>query len=118
SSASRPRTSCLIGKTLADDALQQPVGALGVFDTKSRPVVIAELVFGQIAVQMLFVTVLIDALHAALEDAEISLNGVAVDAAILKVHIFAASMIGGAMRREMVLHIVIAAVFVGHYARF
>ena len=46
-----------------------------------RPVVISELEFRRVAVQVLLGAGLVDALRAPLEDAKIALNGVAVDRA-------------------------------------
>jgi hypothetical protein len=76
-----------MGEALADDTGKCGDGAVGIIAAERSAIIIPELIFGQIAVQMLLATVLIDTLHAALEDAEIALHGVAVDAAILKVHI-------------------------------
>ena len=53
----------------------------GTLSVRHSPGVIAEIKFGQIAVQVLFGAVLIDALHAAFEDAEIALDGVRMDLA-------------------------------------
>lgn len=53
--------------------------------------------------QVLFATVLIDALHAALEDREVAFHGIAVDRAILKVHVFAASVAGRAVPGKVLL---------------
>jgi hypothetical protein len=42
-------------------------------------VIVAELIFRKVAVKVLLGTVLVDALHAALEDAERALDGVGVN---------------------------------------
>ena len=52
-------TRCCIGQTLADDPLQSNYGALAIVHTVCNPIVIPELIFRQIAVQMLLATVLI-----------------------------------------------------------
>ena len=77
-----------------------------------------ELVFGQIAVKVLFPTMLINTLHAGLEDAGLAFHGVAVDASILKVHILAATVACGAVGAEELTNVATAAVFIGHNARF
>ena len=68
----------MVGEALADDALQQRVGAVAVIAAKSLTVGVAEVKFSQIAVQVLLLAVLVDALHPALEDAEIAFDGVGV----------------------------------------
>src|SRR5579872_3903845 len=65
-----------ISETLAGRALDRQRSALRVLNSKSRAVGIAEIKFVQIALQMLLPAMLVDALHAALEDREITLNGV------------------------------------------
>src|SRR5579859_1256494 len=57
-----------IGQPLADCALNRPCGALNVIYAQRNAIGIAEIVFAQIAMQVLFGAVLIDALHAAFED--------------------------------------------------
>jgi hypothetical protein len=47
-----------IGQALADDASRQSLGTLWVIDAKSRAVVIAEVKFRQIAMQMLLAAML------------------------------------------------------------
>src|SRR4051812_30727414 len=59
-------TNCLIGEPLADHTPQRRSGAAFIVHAKSDAVVIAEIVFAEIAVQVLFATVLENALHAAL----------------------------------------------------
>lgn len=71
-----------VGQALANDALQALDGALAVIHAQSRALFIAELKFSQIAVLVLFAAVLVNALHAALEDAEVTLHSVAVDGAV------------------------------------
>jgi len=51
---------------------------------------------------------LVDALHAAFEDAEIAFNGVAVDRPILKVHVFALAVAGSAVAGEELASVTIA----------
>ena len=68
-----------ICQALSCYATQRDQAAFRVFNSMRHTVVIAELEFRRIAVQVLLTTVLIHALHAALEDAEIALNRVGVD---------------------------------------
>lgn len=67
-----------IREALAGDASQRVLVALAVFDPKRRAVVLAKIELGKVAMQMLLTAVLIDALHAALEDAEVALDRVGV----------------------------------------
>jgi len=67
--------------------------------------------------QVLLATMLIDALHATLEDREITLDRVAVDRAVGQIDVLALAVAGGAMTGEMQLHIAVAAVLVRHDAR-
>ena len=60
--------SCLIRQALALRAFQRAIGAGVVVATKRDPVVIPEIEFGQIPVQMRFRNVLIHAVNAALEN--------------------------------------------------
>ena len=55
-------TNCLIGEPLADHTPERHSGAAFVIHAKGNPVVIAEVVFAEIAVQVLFLTVLCPAL--------------------------------------------------------
>jgi hypothetical protein len=59
-----------ICKALAFDALQEGFGAHLVIHAKARTVVKAKLEFGDIALQMLFVALVIGADHATLERAK------------------------------------------------
>ena len=57
---------------------------------KAIAVVISEIEFCKVTVQMLLSAMLIDALHAALEDREIAFDGVGVDVAA---HVLAAGVV-------------------------
>ena len=61
------------------DTTQEGVSASHVIHAKGNAVVIAEIKLSEIAVQMLLAAMLVGAFHAALEDAEIVLDGVGVD---------------------------------------
>lgn len=61
--------------------LKRVDGALSVVDFESDTVVVAEVELSKVAVQVLLAAVLIDALHAALEDREVALDGARVNVA-------------------------------------
>ena len=65
-----------VGKPLPDDALERLISALGITNAKGNPSTIPEIELGKIAVQMPFGAMLVHALHAPLEDAEIAFNRV------------------------------------------
>jgi hypothetical protein len=70
-----------IGKTLSDDSLDRPFGALHVVNTEPDVIAVPEIILGKISVQMLLAAMLVDAFHAALEDRIIAFNGVGVNLA-------------------------------------
>ena len=61
-------TSPPIGQTLTASSLDRAAGALGVVNPELDAVRIAEIELREVAVQMLFAAVLINADHAALEN--------------------------------------------------
>ena len=65
-----------VREALANDALQQFTCSLLVIYLKGDAVVVAEVEFGQIAVQVFTAAMLINAVHAALEDTEKAFNGI------------------------------------------
>jgi len=67
-----------VGKLLANDTSQGVVSALGIVHTKANPVVVSEIKLSDVAVQMPFAAMLIDTLHAALEDAVEAFKSVGV----------------------------------------
>ena len=71
--------SRFIGQSLPFDAEQRAVGALDVVDAEPNAIGVPEIKLGQIAVKMLLAAMLIDADHAALENAVIAFDGVGVD---------------------------------------
>src|SRR5258705_5517913 len=56
-------TSCSISQPLADDAFDRTFGAFYVIYAQPNAIAIAEVVFREIAVQVLFAAMLVDALH-------------------------------------------------------
>jgi hypothetical protein len=71
-------TSLPVGKPLSDHALQSAFGPLYVIAAKPNAVSITEIELRKIPMQMLFLAVLVDALHAALEDRKVAFHGVGV----------------------------------------
>jgi hypothetical protein len=59
-----------VGEALSADVLQHGFRALLVIDAERNAVVVAELEFGEIALQVILRALPIHALHAALEDRE------------------------------------------------
>lgn len=71
----------MIGEALASCTLQRDESAGAVIDADRDTIRVAEIEFGQIAVQMVFGAMLVNALHAALEDRIVAFHGVCVDGA-------------------------------------
>src|SRR5208283_5221556 len=71
--------SRFISEPLALDPAQGAFGARGIVNAEANTVGITEVKFGEIAVKMLLAAMLINANHAAFENAVIALNGVGVD---------------------------------------
>lgn len=72
----------------------------GVVHAQRRTVGIPEVELSQIAVQMLLAAVQIDALHAALEDAERAFDGVGVDDGGGVPDVLALAVVGGLVSGE------------------
>jgi hypothetical protein len=70
-----------VHQALAFHAFHGGDGAVNVAAPESGPVIISEVKLGQITVQVLFLAMLIDALHAAFEDRERTFNRIRVDVA-------------------------------------
>lgn len=70
--------SCSIGEPLSSNALQGTISARRIINSKFDAVRISEIKFSKIAVQMFLTAMLINALHAALEDAVVAFNRVGV----------------------------------------
>ena len=77
--ASADPTSRSIGQTLALDAIQGFGCPLLIVNAEPDAVVVAEVELRQVAVQVLFLAVLIDAAHPSLEHAEVAFDGVGMD---------------------------------------
>jgi hypothetical protein len=107
--------SCLIGKALALGTFQRTIRAGVVIAAKRNPVVIPEVKFGQIPVQMGFRNVLVNAVNAALENTEIALNRVGMHVAA---NIFPSTVGDSAVRSEVVADIGIKLGLIGHEVAF
>ena len=71
----------MIGQALARDALDRNFRAVGIAVAEPDAVIVAEIIFRQVAMQMLLFAVLIDALHAAFEDREETFRRIGVNIA-------------------------------------
>jgi hypothetical protein len=104
-----------IGQSLSLNALQHSIGASNIINAKLDAVIITEVEFSDIAVQMLFVAVLINAFHATFEDAVVALNRIGMNGTA---HIFLGFVADALMAREMIAKREIAASFIGHHRGF
>lgn len=102
--------SLLIHQALAFDALHGLDGAVDVAIAELDAVIVAEVKFREIAVQMLLAAVLIDAAHPALEDREEALDRIGLHVAA---DIFVVRMRDGFMGGELATDRGIEAAFVG-----
>ena len=104
-SSSASRTYRFVSQPLTHDALQRDVGALFIFDPESLPVAVSEIELGHIAMQVALCAVLVDALHAALEDAEEAFDRVRVDlaTALLAATVVDVLVVGNLGRRGALL---------------
>jgi len=90
-----------------------------VIYAEPNAIAIAEIKLSEIAVQVLLAAMLIDALHAALEDRIVVLDGIGADDALaLIAHIFIIAVLDGIVAREPPAYVVIMARFVGHQRAF
>src|SRR5436190_4289385 len=114
-SASGPRTSCLVGETLANDTTEHLVGASRIIAAVRNAVAVAELELGKIPVQVLLGAELIDAAHPALEDGKRALDGVGSH---VTAHIFLVVVHDRTVFREFAANAAIHDVLVSHQAGF
>jgi hypothetical protein len=104
-----------IGKALPNDAFDRPFGTLHIVNTKADAIAIAEIELGKISVQVFLAAMLVDALHAALEDRIVAFNGVGVNFAA---NIFFAAVVYALMAGELGSNFKILTSFVGHQGGF
>ena len=82
-----------IREPLTFNAKQGRFCSANIVNTEPDTVVVAELELGQVAAQVFLVAVLIDALHATLEQAEVAFDSVGVDRGILKRDVLAYAVV-------------------------
>ncbi len=90
-----------ICQPLADDAEQCSLCACQIIHAELHTIVVAEIKLRQVAVQMLFATVLVDTRHAALEQAEVALNRARVDRGIVRIDVFTLGVVDAAVARHL-----------------
>jgi hypothetical protein len=104
-----------IGKPLADDAKKRLIGAGLIVHAERDAVIVAEIELGEVAVQVLLRAMLVDALHPALEDRKVALNGVRMHIAA---NILAKGMPDGLMTGRMGRDVAVEAALIGMDVRF
>ena len=107
--------SRLIGQTLANDAADGFDGPLEILDAEGAALIIPEIELGEVTMKVFLGAMLIDALHAALEDAEKAFDGIGVDRAA---SVLMAIMGHNAMLGEVPANRLVVGCFVGHQPRF
>lgn len=95
-------TSSTISQPLADDALHGKARAQSIINAKRNTIAVAKIKFRKITMQVLFLAVLVHALHAALENRIVVFNGVRVNETVAD--IFASRMRNHTMRRKLLAH--------------
>src|SRR4051812_43939597 len=103
----------MIRQPLAFDSLNRGFGPVNIAVAQADSVIVAEIKFRKIAVQVLLFAVLINAARAALEDGERPFDGVGVNVAA---NVFFDAMLHGLMRSEMSVRASVEFAFVRHAA--
>src|SRR5208282_220723 len=107
--------SCPVFEALADDTLDHTRGTLYVIYAQPNAIAIAEIELRQIAVQMLLATVLVDALHAALEDRVVALNRIGADYPFaLIANVFIVAVLDSFVAGKPLAYIIVVARFISH----
>ena len=106
-----------IGEPLPLHAEQGFFGAHAVVNAQSDAVVVTELKFRDITAQMLLVAVLINTLHAALEDGKETLDRVSMYGCILKRDVLTLAVIDRAVAGGFFAYLDVVLCFVGHQPR-
>jgi hypothetical protein len=91
------------------------LAARSVSSTPRRTVAVAKVKFRKIAVQMLLIAVLINAFHAALENTEITFDGVRV---YVIANVFFSLVADALMARKVVAKRKVSAPFISHHRGF
>lgn len=107
-------TSRSVGQALADNTLQDVVGASDVVYSQAHSIVVPKVKFGDVAVQVFFPAMLVDAFHAALEHAVETFNGVGMND---PPPIFTGAVAGEIVFGKMFVQVGILPSFVGHDVR-
>lgn len=100
-----------VGEPLTDDTTDQTFGALFIINAERSPIVVAEIEFGGVAVQVLLIAMLIDALHPALEHRKEPFNGVRVHIAPAP---FVPPVVDGFMRSKLAANPPVVARLIGY----
>src|SRR5229473_2824683 len=108
-------TSRSVGEPLPADTLDRPLGALVIVDAEGSAVAVPEIELGEVAVQVPLITMLINAAHPTLEDAEKALDSVGVDIAA---NVFLGAVIDGFVAGKPATNAQISAPLVGHQRTF
>jgi hypothetical protein len=103
-----------IGEPLSDDAFEDLVGTLNVVDSERDSLIVSEVEFGEVTVQMFLADMLINAVDAALEDREVPLGSIGVSIAS---DVFFLSVDDGLMASELLADLPVNAAFVGAKVR-
>ena len=109
----RPETSPPIGEALAGDAFEGLGGSLRILNIA---VIVAKIEFAKIALEVLLADVLVHAVDAALQDAEIVLDRVGVPEATADV--FLDRVIDRAVADELAAYLNVGTGFIGHKVAF
>jgi len=104
-----------IREAFAFDALEGDHGTHVVIDAEADAVVVAEIELREITVQMVLAAMLIDALHAALEDGEVAFDGVGVDIAT---DILISAVVDALMVCKLAAKLCLDTALIGHQAAF
>src|SRR2546425_701523 len=100
-----------VGESLPLDGLESVTGAFGVVDPESYAVVVAEIKFREIAMQVLALAVLIRAGHAALEHGKHTFDSVRMRIAA---HVLAFAVIYRLMIRKLLADLAVDTRAIGH----
>jgi hypothetical protein len=104
-----------VREALALRASERSRRTFSVVNVQCNSMIVAEIEFGKIAMQMAFVAMLINAFHAAFEDAVEALKRVGVN---LATTIFAGAMIDVFVAHKILVQMRVLASFIGHNSGF
>src|SRR5205823_1657868 len=104
--------NCSVGKSLSLGAFKDTVGASNILHAEAAPVVVSEVEFSGVAVQVRVADVEIAAIDAALEYPEVVFDGVGMPEE--RADVFLGGVVDGAMPAKVAADRPIRAAFVGH----